>query len=218
MGLFSGKGERVRLGAGAMAAGRSEAMSRKGRGLGFGEWLDRMGGGGLTSGGGWSAQEMRGYRSLRACVPIVDAAVSRLVRLCGGVGVRCGDPGAQAGLEEFFRTVDVGWGQRGVQAFLDRYLDDLFTCGHGLGEIVLDLEGKEIAALLCADPGQVEAEIGAGSPPDAVSCCGLRNGACPYWLYLLMRTTRLPLAAIPPSSSTVNRRGILLAAWVSAIF
>ena len=53
------------------------------------------------------------YRAIREAVPIVDAAVWKLARLCGGVGVRCRDSRAQAGLEEFFRTVDTGWGQRG---------------------------------------------------------------------------------------------------------
>ena len=115
------------------------------------------------------AGEMALYRAIREGVPIVDAAIWKLVRLCGGVGVRCGDPGAQAGLEEFFRTVDVGWGQRGIQAFLDRYLDDLFTCGHALGEVVLTPDGKEIAALLCAGPEQVEVKVG-DSPLDFKLC------------------------------------------------
>ena len=126
------------------------------------------------------------YRAIREGVPILDAAIWKLVRLCGGVGVRCADPKAQAGLETFFRTVDTGWGQRGIQSFLDRYLDDLFTCGHGLGEIVLDPEGKEIAALLCADPEQVEVKIG-DSPLDFTLCrAGLgEGGALPYQELLL---------------------------------
>ena len=126
------------------------------------------------------------YRAIREGVPILDAAIWKLVRLCGGVGVRCANPKAQAGLEEFFRTVDTGWGQRGIQSFLDRYLDDLFTCGHGLGEIVLDSEGKEIAALLCADPEQVEVKIG-DSPLDFTLCrAGLGEGrALPYQELLL---------------------------------
>ena len=101
------------------------------------------------------------YRAIREGVPIVDAAIWKLARLCGGVGVRCGDRKAQAGLEEFFRTVDTGWGQRGVQSFLDRYLDDLFTCGHALGEIVLAPDGKEVAALLCAEPQYMDLAVGA---------------------------------------------------------
>ena len=126
------------------------------------------------------------YRAIREGVPILDAAIWKLVRLCGGVGVKCADSTAQKGLEEFFRTVDTGWGQRGIQSFLDRYLDDLFTCGHGLGEVVLDPEGKEIAALLCADPEQVEVKIG-DSPLDFTLCrAGLgEDRALPYQELLL---------------------------------
>ncbi len=126
------------------------------------------------------------YRAIREGVPILDAAIWKLVRLCGGVGVRCADPKARQGLEAFFRTVDTGWGQRGIQSFLDRYLDDLFTCGHGLGEIVLTPDGTEIAALLCADPEQVEVKIG-DSPLDFTLCrAGLgENRELPYQELLL---------------------------------
>ena len=133
---------------------------RRGEGQPFGA-LDRY----VPLGGGETAL----YRAIREGVPIVDAALWKLTRLCGGVGVRCANRAAQAGLEEFFRTVDTGWGQRGVQSFLDRYLDDLFTCGRALGEIVLDPEGREIAALLCAAPEQVEAKVG-DSPLDFKLC------------------------------------------------
>jgi len=116
------------------------------------------------------------YRSIREAVPIVDAAVWKLVRLCGGVEVKCADPSAQAGLERFWNTVDTGWGQRGMAAFLERYLDDLFTCGQGLGEIVLDAEGREIAAVLCADPAQAEVRVGE-SPLDFRLCRRTAGGA-----------------------------------------
>ena len=105
------------------------------------------------------------YRAIREALPIVDAAIWKLVRLCGGVGVRAKDERGQEGLDHFWKTVDTGWGQRGIQSFLDRYLDDLFTCGQGLGEIVLDGNGRDIAAVLCADPTQVEAKLG-DSPLD----------------------------------------------------
>ncbi|MEY8401774.1 serine/threonine protein phosphatase [Oscillospiraceae bacterium 44-34] len=137
------------------------------------------------------------YRAIREGVPIIDAAIWKLVRLCGGVGVRCADPGAQAGLEEFFRTVDVGWGQRGVQAFLDRYLDDLFTCGRALGEVVLTPDGKEIAALLCADPEQVEVKLG-DSPLDFTLCrAGLGEGRELPWQELLLFTPFQPTGDAP---------------------
>ena len=133
------------------------------------------------------------YRAIREAVPIVDAAIWKLARLCGGVGVRCGDRKAQAGLEEFFRTVDTGWGQRGVQSFLDRYLDDLFTCGRALGEIVLTGDGREIAALLCASPEQVEVKIG-DSPLDFRLCrAGLGERQELPWQELLL------FAPFPPT-------------------
>lgn len=38
--------------------------------------------------------ELELYRAIREAVPIVDAALMKLVRLCGGVQVRCGAGGA----------------------------------------------------------------------------------------------------------------------------
>ncbi len=110
------------------------------------------------------------YRAIREAVPIVDAAVIKLVRLCGGLSVRTGEPAAQEGMDEFLRTVDTGRGQRGIQSFLDKYLDSMFTCGRGVGEMVLDRQGREIAALLCAPPEQVE--IREGSIPLHFQLCG----------------------------------------------
>ena len=56
------------------------------------------------------------YRSIREAVPIVDAAILKLVRLCGGVIVQCPDPEGQRGLEQFLAQVDTGRGQRGLCA------------------------------------------------------------------------------------------------------
>ena len=154
------------------------------------------------------------YRAIREAVPIVDAAIWKLTRLCGGVGVRCADPRAQAGLEEFFRTVNTGWGQRGVQAFLDRYLDDLFTCGHALGEIVLAPDGKDLAALLCADPEQVEVQIG-DSPLDVRLCrTGRGEGRELPWQDLVRFTPFQPTGDSPCGVSLLRSMpfmtGILL--------
>ena len=154
------------------------------------------------------------YRAIREGVPILDAAIWKLVRLCGGVGVRCADPKARQGLEAFFRTVDTGWGQRGIQSFLDRYLDDLFTCGHGLGEIVLTPDGTEIAALLCADPEQVEVKLG-DSPLDFKLCrAGLGEERELPWQELLLFTPFQPTGDAPCGVSLLRSMpflaGILL--------
>lgn len=89
------------------------------------------------------------YRSVREAVPIVDAAIGKLVRLSGGFRVLCEDERAQEELGEFLRTVNVGHAQMGFNAFLDKYLDSLLTNGRAVGEIVPDAEGREIAAVLC---------------------------------------------------------------------
>ena len=59
------------------------------------------------------------YRAVREAVPIVDAALSKLIRLVGGLTVACADTSAQAGLRRFLEEVDTGRGQRGLQSFLD---------------------------------------------------------------------------------------------------
>ena len=117
--------------------------------------------------------ELTLYRAIREAVPLVDAAIGRLVRLAGGVRVTA--PEGQRGLEEFLRTVDVGRGRRGLQAFLDEYLDSMLVCGQGVGEMVVDRSRGEIAALLCADPAYIELREGE-SPLDFAVCARRRDG------------------------------------------
>lgn len=117
--------------------------------------------------------ELTLYRAIREAVPLVDAAIGKLVRLAGGVRVTA--PEGQRGLEEFLRTVDVGRGRRGLQAFLDEYLDSMLVCGQGVGEMVVDRSQGEIAALLCADPAYIELREGE-SPLDFAVCARRRDG------------------------------------------
>lgn len=95
------------------------------------------------------------YRAIREAVPVVDAAVLKLVRLAGGVHVTCADKGLEKRLAEFLRTVPVGWNQVGLQAFLDSYLDCLLTCGKAVGEVVPTRDGRGVAAVLCGNVSDV---------------------------------------------------------------
>ena len=114
--------------------------------------------------------EARLYRAVREAVPVVDAAIYKLIRMTGGAAVRCGDRTAEAALAEFLRTVPAGRGQFGLNAFLEGYLDSLLTCGQAVGEIVPAADGREIAALLC---GRVEdLEIREGDSPLHFTLCG----------------------------------------------
>ena len=104
--------------------------------------------------------EIAVYRAIREAVPIVDAAIWKLIRLTGGVIVNCRDKRAQEGLDWFLQHVNTGRGQRGIQSFLDCYLDSMLTCGRAVGEIVPDRRRTDIAALLCGNVADIEIKEG----------------------------------------------------------
>ena len=114
------------------------------------------------------------YRSIREAIPIVDAAILKLIRLAGGVRVTAGDPRAEAGLRRFLRTVPTGRGQRGIESFLDVYLDSMLTCGRAVGEMVLSRDRREVAAVLCGNAADVE--IREGDSPLEFALCVRRAG------------------------------------------
>ena len=149
--------------------------------------------------------ETRLYRAIREGVPVVDAAICKLVRLCGGVKAVCWDGRAQEGLDRFLRTVDVGRGQRGVQAFLDQYLDSMLVCGRGVGEIVPAADGRDIAAVLCADVDRIEIREG-DSPLDFALCVrdGLGPVRVPERQELLLFTPFQPEAGAPYGASMLR--------------
>ncbi|NLV86260.1 MAG: phage portal protein [Clostridiales bacterium] len=118
--------------------------------------------------------DVRLYRAIREAVPVLDAAVMKIIRLAGGFSVVCGDKRAEGELAEFLRTVDTGRAQRGIDAFLDNYLDSMLTSGRAVGEIVVDGH-REIKALLCADVCDVQVREGV-SPLDFVICARGQTG------------------------------------------
>ena len=105
--------------------------------------------------------EERIYRELRAAVPVVDAAIGKLVRLCGGFDVKCPGQRAEARLREFLRTVPCGRGQEGVDSFLAAYLDSLLTYGRAVGELVV--AGERLRAVCWGDVTALEVREGASA-------------------------------------------------------
>ncbi|MBQ9461751.1 MAG: serine/threonine protein phosphatase [Clostridia bacterium] len=96
------------------------------------------------------------YRSLRENVPLVDAAIGKLVRLTGTFGVECEDKELQEEINDFLRRVRVNGNQQGADSFLATYLDQLLTYGTAVGEVVPDKSGRRIAALYNASLDDVE--------------------------------------------------------------
>lgn len=114
------------------------------------------------------------YRAIREAVPVVDAAILKLIRLSGGVTALCPDPKAEEGLNHFLQTVNTGWNQQGIQSFLDAYLDSLLTCGRAVGEMVLTPDGRDLAAVLCGSVSQIQ--VKERSPLDFQLCAKGEGG------------------------------------------
>ena len=98
--------------------------------------------------------ERRLYDALREAVPIVDAAIGKILRLVGGFSVRCPDRAAEEGLSAFLANVQVNADQLGIGSFLSGYLDQLLTYGNAVGEMVA--AGGELRALYNASLDDVE--------------------------------------------------------------
>lgn len=118
------------------------------------------------------------YQAIREAVPLVDAALYKLVRLTSGMKAVCENPQTEAALNEFLRTVPVGRGQIGINSFLDAYLNSMLLYGRGVGEIVLDETGREILAVLSERVDQLE--IQEGENPLEICFCGKDPNGTPF--------------------------------------
>lgn len=78
------------------------------------------------------------YKTLRDSIPIIDAAIHKIVRLTGGFTVISNNGKNQAELDDFVRNVNVGVSGTGLQQFIDTYFEQLLTYGTSAGEIVTD--------------------------------------------------------------------------------
>ena len=110
--------------------------------------------GGLGGSVPLGAGEEQVYRLLREAVPVVDAAVGKLVRLAGGFAVKCRQAAAQEKLDQFLKTVPCGHGQMGIHSFLTGFLDSLLTYGRAAGEMVV-ANGK-LRGVCCGDVTSLE--------------------------------------------------------------
>ena len=87
------------------------------------------------------------FEKVRRCVPLVDAAISKIVRLIGSFHVECEHVHAQKLLDNFFKCVPVGLTGNSIYSFIDTYLDSLLVYGNAVGEIILDKKGSAVLGL-----------------------------------------------------------------------
>lgn len=105
------------------------------------------------------------YRNLREGVPIIDAAIYKLIRLLGNFQVECKDKNAETELHSFLDNVNVGGTRRGIDAFIGTFFEQLLTFGTAVGEICTD--GNSITHLFNADLKAINLSYG-DNPLDVV--------------------------------------------------
>lgn len=109
------------------------------------------------------------YSSLREAVPIIDAAIDKLVRLLGTFEVRCDEARYSSELERFVRNVALTGGNRGLHSFIYSYFDQLLTYGTAVGEMVPASDMRGISALYNASLYDVSVVMGE-SPLETMVC------------------------------------------------
>lgn len=95
-----------------------------------------------------SIPEIKLYKSLREAVPIIDAAISKIIRLVGEFKIKCPDNiEIENLLNKFVNNIQVNSCERGINSFILSHLNQLLTYGTAVGEIVINPEDNSIQAL-----------------------------------------------------------------------
>lgn len=81
------------------------------------------------------------FSSLREAVPLIDAAIYKLVRLTGGFQATVKDERFQPILDNFVKYVPSDSGCISLQSFLDTFFEQLLTYGTAVAELVPDKTG-----------------------------------------------------------------------------
>ncbi len=96
------------------------------------------------------------YKTLREAVPVIDAALLKVVRLIGTFDVECDSKEATESVRRFLTEVKVNNGSTGIMQFLYTHLDQMLTYGTAVSEIVLSKDRKNLKALYNASLSDIE--------------------------------------------------------------
>lgn len=81
------------------------------------------------------------YSVLKDSVPIIDVAISKIVRLCSGFRFETDNEAVDVQMNNFFENISVGGNQQGINCFVATYLEQLLTYGSAVGEMLADDNG-----------------------------------------------------------------------------
>lgn len=101
------------------------------------------------------------YDRLRCAVPVLDAAIMKIIRLTGGFRVICSDEKYQEQLDRFMESVPVGLTGQSIGIFADNFLDSMLTYGSAVGEIAVNPGEGRIAGLVNGDVTRLRITPGA---------------------------------------------------------
>ncbi len=86
--------------------------------------------------------EFKVFDAIREAVPIVGAAVDKIIRLVGTFTVECDSPRAEKELNEFLRNIPAGACNKGIDSFASSFLNSLLMYGTAVGEMAVGNDGQ----------------------------------------------------------------------------
>lgn len=98
-----------------------------------------------------AAGEYKLYQTLKEAIPIIDAAIGKIIRLIGEFAITCENRQLEKEINYFLQTVQVGSTGNGACCFVCGFLEQLITYGTAVAEIVPNAQGTNIQALYQAD-------------------------------------------------------------------
>lgn len=84
-----------------------------------------------------AAGQRRLYAALREAVPLIDAAIDKILRMVGSFEINCQNSTVNSSINYFLENIRVNSTEFGVQNFLNSYLSQLLTYGNAVGEMVV---------------------------------------------------------------------------------
>lgn len=150
-----------------------------------------------------SKAERELFQSLRESVPVIDAALCKIVRLIGKFSVVTSDGRCQSLADDLIKNVKTNGSSSGLYGFVYSYLDSLLTYGEAVGEMIPDASGYGIKALYNASLDDVEIRADK-SPLDLIVCRNDSGTSMP------VKYQQLVLASLlNPQPGTVHGTSIL---------
>ncbi len=125
---------------------------------------------------GSSVCERNLYKTLKDTVPVIDAAIYKIIRLMGDFEIKTGSDTLDTEINKFLKNIRVNACETGISSFLSCYLEQMLVYGTAVGEIVLDRKHKHISALYNASLDDVQL-ISDGNPLDIKICTQNSDGS-----------------------------------------